>query len=343
MNSGFDEMMMKRCIELASNGLGRTYPNPMVGCVIVKDGRILSEGWHQKAGAPHAEVNAISKIKDKELLKSSTLYVSLEPCSHFGKTPPCADLIADLQIPRVVIGSGDPNPKVAGKGIQRLKDAGIQVDFGILENECKELNMRFNVYHQQKRPYIILKWAQTADGFMAPENGEQKWISGKAAKQLVHMWRTEENAILVGTRTAEVDNPRLTARLWEGNQPVRIVIDRNLSLPPDLHLFDQSQRTLVLTEKQKNKSLNPEYVQLDTALRPAQAFIKAMYESKIQSVIVEGGARTLEIFLKENLWDEIRLFTSKEKWGKGLKSPRFEGTLTESRMTGDDLLQIYRP
>lgn len=343
MKSGFDEKMIRRCIQLASNGLGRTYPNPMVGCVIVRNGKILAEGWHQKAGSPHAEVNAISKVADKELLKSSKLYVSLEPCSHYGKTPPCADLIASLQIPEVVIGSTDPNPKVAGRGIKKLKEAGVRVSFGILEEECKELNKRFFTFHQKKRPYIILKWAQTADGFMAPETDEQKWITGKEVKQLVHLWRTEENAILVGTRTAAIDNPSLTARLWEGNQPLRVVIDRNLSLSPTLHLFDQSQRTLVLTEKSAEDSDRIEYRTLDPTLPPAQAWTNAMYEAGIQSVIVEGGAGTLENFLKENLWDEIRLFTSKAKWGKGLDSPKFKGTPVETRMTGEDLLQIYTP
>ena len=227
------EKYMARCIQLAKNGLGTTYPNPLVGSVIVYNGKIIGEGWHKKAGEAHAEVNAINSVKDKTLLAKSTIYVSLEPCSHYGKTPPCADLIAYHKIPNVIIGTIDPFAKVAGNGLKKLMEAGSKITLGVLEKECKELNKRFFTFHEKKRPYIILKWAETQDGFIAPleqESGKPFWITSPESKKRVHKWRTEEAAILVGTKTVELDNPSLTARLWKGEQPLRVVIDKSMKL-----------------------------------------------------------------------------------------------------------------
>jgi len=245
------EKYISRCIALAKNGLGTTYPNPMVGSVIVYDGKIIGEGWHKKAGEPHAEVNAINSVQDKSLLKKATIYVSLEPCSHFGKTPPCCDLIIKNKIPNVVIGTVDPNIKVAGNGIKKLIEAGIHVTIGVLEDECNELNKRFFTFHQKKRPYIILKWSESQDGYIAPlEKSEKKpvWITNIYSRQLVHKWRTEEQAILVGTQTVIDDNPKLNARDWEGNDPVRLVLDQNNRIPEENAVFDNQIRTIVFTK-----------------------------------------------------------------------------------------------
>lgn len=245
------EYFIARCIELAKNGFGTTYPNPMVGSVIVYDGQIIGEGWHRKAGEAHAEVNAIRSVKDPSVLDKATIYVSLEPCSHFGKTPPCCDLIIENKIPNVVIGTVDSNIKVAGNGIKRLKEAGANVIVGILEKECHELNQRFFTFNEKKRPYIILKWAQTQDGFIAPlEKKEQKpvWITNSYSRQLVHKWRAEEQAILVGTQTVIDDNPQLNTRDWEGNNPIRVVIDQNNRVPKTAHVFDNQLKTIVFSK-----------------------------------------------------------------------------------------------
>lgn len=337
----FDEQIMQRCIQLAENGLGMTFPNPMVGCVIVRNGKIIAEGWHQKAGKPHAEVNAIHQIQNKEILKESTLYVSLEPCAHYGKTPPCADLIVKHQIPKVVIGTVDPFAKVNGLGILKLKEAGIEVIPSVLEKECWELNKRFFTFHQEKRPYVILKWAQTSDGFIATKNGEQKWITNEFSKQLVHKWRTEEQSILVGTKTAEMDNPKLNARLWSGNQPIRLVLDKDLKLNTDLHLFNQSQRTIVFTEKEQSNQENLEFVPIPFNENLPKSILQKLYELNIQSVIIEGGKKTLESFIEKNLWDEARIFTSSNKWNSGIKSPDIKGNLIHSKQIKSDKLEIF--
>lgn len=337
----FDEQMMQRCIQLAENGLGTTYPNPMVGCVIVHDGKIIAEGWHQKAGEPHAEVNSIAQIQDKEILKKSTLYVSLEPCAHHGKTPPCADLIVQHQIPKVVVGTVDPFAKVNGLGIQKLKNAGIEVISGVLEKECRDLNKRFFTFHRQKRPYVILKWAQTVDGFMAAENGEQKWITDEYSKQIVHKWRTEEQSILVGTKTAETDNPQLNARLWNGNQPIRLVFDKDLKLNTDLNLFDKSQRSIVFTEKAKENEGNLEFIQVLFDENLPNSILQKLYELEIQSIIIEGGKRTLESFIQNDLWDEARIFTSSGSWNSGIHSPKIQGQLIHSKTIISDQLEIF--
>lgn len=336
-----DEIMMERCIQLAQKGLGTTYPNPMVGCILVHDGKIIAEGWHQKAGMPHAEVNAIQQITDKEILKNATLYVSLEPCAHFGKTPPCSDLIIESHIPKVVVGTMDPFSKVNGLGIQKMKNAGIDVKVGVLESECRELNKRFFTFHQKKRPYIVLKWAQTADGFMATENGEQKWITNSFSKQRVHLWRTQEQAILVGTETAKFDNPQLNARLWDGNQPIRVVLDRDLKLNSNLHLFDQSQNTLVFTEIEKENKKNLSLIKIDFASNVEKQILSELHQKGIQSLIIEGGKRTLASFIKKDLWDEARIFTSKESWGEGVEAPKAMGKLISTEKLADDTLKIF--
>ena len=253
---------MRRALELAENGRGQVSPNPLVGCVIEHHGKIIGEGWHQKYGEAHAEVNAVNSVKDKSLLKEACVYVSLEPCAHFGKTPPCADLLVENQVKKVVICNTDPNPLVAGKGIVKLREAGIEVETGILEKEGLELNKRFFHYLEKKRPYIILKWAETADGFIARKNFDSKWISNTLSRKLVHKWRTEEDAILVGTNTALYDNPQLNARDWTGNNPVRIVIDRHLKLPADLHLFDEQIPTICYNLIKNRNSGNVTFVKV---------------------------------------------------------------------------------
>jgi diaminohydroxyphosphoribosylaminopyrimidine deaminase/5-amino-6-(5-phosphoribosylamino)uracil reductase len=287
------EKYMQRCIELAKNGLGTTYPNPLVGSVIVYNNKIIGEGWHKKSGEPHAEVNAVNSVKDKSLLKKSTIYVSLEPCSHFGKTPPCCDLIIKNEIPNVVIGTVDPNIKVAGNGIEKLIEAGKNVTVGVLERECMELNKRFFTFHLKKRPYVILKWAESQDGFIAPIKNlrkEQKpvWITNEFSRQLVHKWRSEEQAILVGTKTVIDDNPKLDVRDWEGNNPIRIILDQNNRIPKDSHIHDNKVKTIIISNfAQVNNGENTTFDSIDFKQNVAQQLLKAFYKHKIQSVIIE--------------------------------------------------------
>jgi len=321
------ETYIKRCIELAKNGLGTTYPNPLVGSVIVHNGKIIGEGWHRKSGESHAEVIAIDSVKNKELLKESTIYVSLEPCSHFGKTPPCADLIIQHKIPRVVIGTIDPFAKVCGSGIAKLKKSGIKVEVGFLENECRELNKRFFTFHQKKRPYIILKWAQTQNGFIAPlQKKETKpvWISNEFSRQLVHKWRAEEQAIMVGTNTVLQDNPRLDIRSWTGENPIRIVLDRELKITSGFSVYNKSVKTIFITEKERlSEHENQVFEKIDFNKNVNIGILDVLYKHQIQSVIVEGGAVLLESFIKNDLWDEARVFTSDLSFEKGIKAPEF--------------------
>ena len=339
------EKYLNRCIELAKNGLGTTYPNPLVGSVIVYKSQIIGEGWHQKAGEAHAEVNAIKSVKDKSLLSNSTIYVSLEPCSHFGKTPPCSDLIIENKIPNVVIGTVDPNEKVAGRGIQKLRAAGIQVTIGILENECNELNKRFFTFHQKKRPYIILKWAETVDGFIAPlSKNEQKpvWITNSYSRQLVHKWRSEEQAILTGTQTVMDDNPSLNVRDWHGNQPIKIILDRQNRLAEDLAVFNSNEKTIVISEAKKdfkNKNCTSEIINFKENL--AQEVCGVLFKNNIQSVIIEGGAKTLQTFIDANLWDEARVFRGENSFYNGTKAPIFSGNLVKQQTILDDTLLTY--
>ena len=340
------EQYIARCIELAKNGFGTTYPNPMVGSVIVYNGEIIGEGWHQKAGEPHAEVNAIQSVKDPSLLDKATIYVSLEPCSHFGKTPPCCDLIIKNKIPNVVIGTVDSNKKVAGKGIKRLQEAGANVLVGVLEKECYELNQRFFTFHEKKRPYIILKWAETQDGFIAPlQKEEQKpvWITTVQSRQLVHKWRTEEQAILVGTQTVIDDNPQLNARDWEGNNPIRIVIDQRNRIPKTAHVFDNQTKTIVFSSNKSTLSLeNTIFEVIDFQQNIVQQIIDKLYQHQIQSVIIEGGSQTLQTFIDANLWDEARIFIGNSTFGTGKKAPILNTALSTKERIGTDELLIIR-
>lgn len=348
-----EEKYMRRCLELAKNGLGTTYPNPMVGSVIVYKDKIIGEGWHKKAGEPHAEVIAVNSVKDKSLLKKSTIYVSLEPCSHFGKTPPCCDLIIKNEIPNVVIGTVDPNIKVAGNGIKKLIEAGKNVKVGILEAECTELNKRFFTFHEKKRPYIILKWAETQDGFIAPEgilrksqnNNEKKpvWITNEFSRQLVHKWRSEEQAILVGTQTTIDDNPKLDVRDWTGENPIRIVLDQNNRIPNDNHIFNNQVKTIILCQSItaiKNENCIFEIVDFDQNL--VGQIISVLFKHQIQSVIIEGGRQTLQTFIDKNLWDEARIFIGNTSFGKGTKAPKITLKNPEKHSIKSDELILSR-
>lgn len=344
------EKYIKRCIEIGKNGLGTTAPNPMVGCVIVHDGQIIGEGFTSPYGGAHAEVNAINSVKNANLLSHSTLYVTLEPCSHFGKTPPCADTILHYKIPKVVIGSMDTHSKVAGKGIERLKAAGCEVLVGILEQEVKAHHKRFYTYHNKKRPYIILKWAESADGFLAPESkNEQKpvWITNPISRQLVHQWRTQEQAILVGTNTVIADNPSLTVRDWYGNNPIRIILDKNLRLPKHATIFDNQASTIIISrenalpQRSLANTVKIEYINWDLQNKIAHQICEILYEHSINSIIIEGGRHTLQTFINENLWDEARVFIGCPSFKKGTRKPKLSGTLTTQHLIANDILRIY--
>ncbi len=339
---------MFRCIELAKLGLGNTSPNPIVGCVITHNNKVIGEGYHQKCGEAHAEVNAINAVKNKELLKNSTLYVTLEPCSHFGKTPPCADLIVKTGIPRVIISCNDPNPQVSGKGINMLRNAGIEVKTGILKDEYEWENRRFFTFHNKKRPYIILKWAKTKDGFIDVKRNNNvpniNWITNETCRTLVHKWRTEEQAILIGTKTAINDNPELTARCYNGKNPLRIVIDRNLSLPLNLKVFNKNAETIIITEitNYSNTVDNIKYCSLNFAQNFEENLLNELYKLNIQSVIIEGGLFTLNSFINKNLWDEARIFTGNIKFEKGLKAPKIDGEKLYSEKILDCGLEVLK-
>lgn len=336
---------MKRCLELASKGWGKVSPNPMVGSVIVHAGKIIGEGYHQGFGKSHAEVEAIASVQDPSILKESTLYVNLEPCNHHGKTPPCTDLILKHQIKEVVIANEDPNPLVAGKGIGRLKENGIKVTTGVMSNEGHFLNRRFFKFHSEKRPYIILKWAQTKDGFMDKVRGDSNpmihKISSEESHQLSHQWRTEESAILVGKRTVLNDNPQLTARLVEGNQPVRIVIDAQLEIPETFHVYNQDSKTILLNQLKEEKKGNIHLHRMNSSPFSIGEIMDFLYSENIQSVIIEGGKDTLQNFLDAGVWDEARIFTSVEEWKAGLKAPEMNLAPVETTSVGQDILNIY--
>jgi len=326
------EYYIKRCIQIAKNGLGTTRPNPMVGCVIVHDDQIIGEGFTSPYGASHAEVNAINAVKDKSLLQNATLYVTLEPCSHHGKTPPCSDLIITHKIPNIVIGCQDDNPEVAGEGISRLKEAGSNVSVGILEKECKAHHKRFFTYHNKRRPYIILKWAESMDGFIAPKTKlDQKpvWISNVYSRQLVHKWRNEEQAILIGTQTGSQDNPSLTIRNWTGDNPIRIIIDRDQKLSKGLKVFNSEAETITVSNKN-----------IDFNKPIGNQICNILNNRKINSVIIEGGAKTLQTFIDENLWDEARIFLGPMLLKDGVKSPRLLGRQISEQHIGNDILKI---
>jgi diaminohydroxyphosphoribosylaminopyrimidine deaminase/5-amino-6-(5-phosphoribosylamino)uracil reductase len=340
------EKYIKRCIELAKNGLGTTYPNPLVGCVIVFENVIIGEGWHKKSGEAHAEVIAIESVRNKELLSASTLYVSLEPCSHFGKTPPCADLILKYKIPNVVIGTIDPNSKVSGKGIQKLKDLGVNVTYGILVNECNELNKRFFTFHSKTRPFIILKWAESSDGFISPINKkEQKpvWLSNEYSRQLVHKWRSEEQAILVGTQTIIDDNPSLTVRDWVGKNPIRVLIDRDNAIDTSSNVFDNQAKTIVFSNKEVSSNSDTiQYIKIDFDKNSTQAIVAKLFENNIQSIIIEGGRKTIQSFIDANLWDEARVFIGEKNLNEGTRAPKLNRVNYYKNLIKKDTLLIYR-
>lgn len=336
------EIYMKRALELAKNGCGKVSPNPLVGCVIMYEGMIIGEGWHKRYGEPHAEVNAIEAVADKSLLKTSTIYVNLEPCSHVGKTPPCADLLIKHQVQKVIIANQDVNPLVSGKGIEKLRDAGITVITDVLSREASELNKRFITYMKMKRPHIILKWAETSDGFIARKNKDSKWISDEYSRQLVHKWRTEEDAVLVGSATAWHDNPALNVRDWSGRDPARIIIDRYLKVSPSHHVFDGKQKTICYNVVKEEERQNLSYVRLKPE-NFLQEMIAHLYTQRIQSVIVEGGGQILNSFISANLWDEARIFTSPQLFGEGLPAPKISGILLADYGLDADRLKILAP
>ncbi len=341
------QIYMQRCIEIAQNGLGNTYSNPMVGSVIVHNNKIIGEGFHHKAGEPHAEVNAINSVKDKELLKDSTLYVNLEPCAHFGKTPPCSLLIKEMNIPKVVIGCTDTFSEVSGKGIKILQEAGTEVIVGILEKESRELNKRFFTFHEKKRPYIILKWAETEDGLIDIDRekvdfGQPTWITNTLAKKLVHKWRRQEQSILVGPTTTIKDNPSLNVREWDGDDPVRILIDRTGRVPETHNILDNSIKTIVFTSKKQNNKKNIDYCNISFKEDIIPQINNYLYKQNIQSIIIEGGKEILQLYINSNYWDEARQFIGDKWFKKGTFAPKINCTPIAEEIIGNSRLFFYR-
>lgn len=341
-----DKKFMQRCLQIAQLGLGYAQPNPMVGSVIVHNGKIIGEGFHQKCGQAHAEVNAINAVEDQQLLKNSTLYVNLEPCAHVGRTPACSTLIIAKKIPKVVIGCVDSFDKVAGKGIEMLQKAGVEVVVGVLEKESLELNRRFFTFHNKKRPYVILKWAQTKDAFIDHDrtmaSPDAAWITNEISRSLVHKWRTEEPAILVGTQTAIKDNPQLNIRAWIGSAPLRISFDRNSIFPKALHLLDDSSRTLIFTQKlPSTKYKNTEFILLKHSKSINLQILEELYNRSIQSLIVEGGKEVLESFISENLWDEARVFIGDKYFFSGTSAPILKGDSFEKYVLDETELNLF--
>lgn len=331
---------MKKCLELAKKGMGYVSPNPMVGCVIVFNDEIIGEGYHQEYGTDHAEVNAIENVKDKSLLKKSTLYVNLEPCVHFGKTPPCTNLIIESKIPKVVIGCADSYSEVSGKGIKKMQNRGIEIIVGVLGKESRELNKRFFTFHEKKRPYIILKWAESKDGFMAPLNQNKPfWMTSSESKKLVHKWRAEEEAILIGRITAKKDNPSLTVREVAGSNPIRIIIDKNLTLSGDLNLFNSDAKTIIFNSLKSEENGTNQFIKIDFNYL-IEKILKELHKQNIQSVKIEGGSITLQSFIDANIWDEARIFTANKLFSQGLKTPIIEGKIILERKIGTDTLEI---
>lgn len=336
------EQYMDRCLQLAVLGIGNVAPNPMVGAVLVHNTRIIGEGYHEKYGGPHAEVNCVNSVaeKDKLLISSSTLYVSLEPCNHYGKTPPCTNLIIENNVPHIVIGCSDPFAQVDGKGIKKLREAGISVTENILQHACKQLNKRFFTFHTRQRPYIILKWAQTANHIIASANDERLLISNTITNRLVHKWRSEEMGILVGTRTAVKDNPELTNRLWNGKSPVRLVIDKKLMLQHSLHIFNQKHPTVLFNEIADKEDGLVVYYKCGNGNSFLKDILHYCYTANIQSILVEGGASLLQSFINENLWDEARIITNENLFvPQGLAAPQLHNAVLQhaEKNTGDTI------
>ena len=336
------EYFIEKCISLARKGILNVSPNPMVGCVIVNDGEIVGEGYHKEYGKNHAEVNAINSVKDKSVLKNSILYVNLEPCCHHGKTPPCTDIIIKYNIPKVVIGCIDTFSKVSGQGIKKLKNNSVEVIYGVLEKDCIELNKRFFCYHIKKRPYIILKWAKSKDNFIAPINQEKPfWMTSDESKKLVHNWRAEEDAILVGRKTVVADNPSLTVRECEGKNPIRIVIDKELSLNEKSNVFDDQAETIVFNNIKTAIIDKITYLKADFN-NLNQDILKQLYNRDILSLIIEGGAFTINSFIENGLYDEIRVFTTNKVLENGIKSPNIPEIKNSKNITiNNDKLEIF--
>jgi diaminohydroxyphosphoribosylaminopyrimidine deaminase/5-amino-6-(5-phosphoribosylamino)uracil reductase len=335
------EVYMQRALDLALRGAGNVAPNPMVGCVIVHNGQIIGEGWHQQYGGPHAEVNAIRNVTDPAMLKEASLYVNLEPCSHHGKTPPCADLIIEKEIPYVIVGCVDENPQVKGKGIQKLMLNGVDVKLGVLEEESKFLNRRFFTSHTKNRPYIILKWAQSADGFIdheRDEKDERAIISSPESHTLVHKWRSEEAVIMVGTNTVMADDPQLTVRLYEGKNPVRVSFDRQMRIPSHAKILDGTAPTIIFSQGAHYYTERAEFVPIDFSKDPIRQALSILHERNFQSLLVEGGAALINKFLEQDLWDEARVFVAEKNIGEGVKAPSFDLKQGEEKQVGVDKL-----
>ena len=341
-----DDKFMRRCLELASKAEGLTYPNPMVGSVIVYDRKILGEGYHLRSGESHAEVKAINSVSDKAKLKLSTLYVNLEPCSHFGKTPPCADFIISNGIPRVVIGTIDTSEKVSGKGVTRLREAGCEVKSGILEADCRRLNRRFFTFHEKGRPYITLKWAKSADGYLdiirsGDHKREPTWITGKPEKVLVHKWRASEQAILIGAGTVRADDPRLNVREWKGSDPLKLILSSSGSLNIGSSVNNTNKKTVVFTHNSTAGIPDVVKVMLKERLHSSAQICEYLYSSGIQSLFIEGGAEVLNHFISTGLWDEARVFTGEEHFREGVKAPVISGVLFSKTIFSGSILEIY--
>ncbi len=335
---------MARCLELAEKGKGSVSPNPLVGAVIVHNNQIIGEGYHQQYGGPHAEVNAVNSVNNMALLKESTIYVSLEPCNHFGKTPPCSHLIVKHQIPRVVIANVDPFAAVNGTGIEHLKNNGVEVITGILDKEAAFINRRFLTFHTKKRPYVILKWAQTNNGFMDIDRSHSPtksyWITTPESKRLSHQWRAEEDAILVGYNTVKNDNPSLTTREVNGKNPIRIIIDPQLQLKKDKAIFDGSSKTIIINEVENNSADHVQYKNVNSVKSVAE-ILNVLYEQNIQSVIIEGGKATLQQFMEANIWDEARVLTAEKEFESGLAAPKLSQRPATTSLIDTDTLSIY--
>jgi diaminohydroxyphosphoribosylaminopyrimidine deaminase/5-amino-6-(5-phosphoribosylamino)uracil reductase len=341
-----DIKFMRRCLELASKAEGLTYPNPMVGSVIVYDGTILGEGYHLRSGESHAEVNAINSVSDKTKLKLSTLYVNLEPCSHFGKTPPCADFIISNEIPRIVIGTIDTSNKVSGKGVKRLREAGCEVITGVIEAECRRLNRRFFTFHEKGRPYITLKWAQSADGYLdiirsVDHKAEPTWITGKPERVLVHKWRASEQAILAGAGTIRADNPRLDVREWRGPDPLKLILSSSGSFNMTTSVNNTNKKIVVFTHNPDADIPDADMVILKSNLPSSIQISGFLYSSGIQSLLIEGGAEVLNHFISTGLWDEARIFTGTDYFKEGVKAPQIKGVLFSKTIFSGSSFEIY--
>jgi diaminohydroxyphosphoribosylaminopyrimidine deaminase/5-amino-6-(5-phosphoribosylamino)uracil reductase len=346
MEESDDIKFMRRCLELASKAEGMTYPNPMVGSVVVHDGKIIGEGFHLKAGEPHAEVIAINSVSDKSKLKTSTLYVNLEPCSHFGKTPPCADYIISGSIPRIVIGTADTSDKVSGRGLTRLRNAGCEVITGVIEEECRRLNRRFFTFHEKNRPYITLKWAQSADGYLdilrsEDHKIEPTWITGKPERVLVHRWRASEQAILVGAGTVRADNPELNVREWKGTNPIRLILSSSGSFNKESSVNVTNGTIVVFTHNSEADIPNAVKVELKDNELSSLQIAGYLFYSGIQSVLIEGGAKVLNHFISTGMWDEARIFTGKHNFGEGVKAPQMKCKPLSRTAFNGSFLEIY--